>query len=236
MKTIQQISVTFFKFVLKNNFFFFLRPLGLDLEHAKLALTELARFHALGMALKHHEAALFEEAKTCMREIPFDVTDMNQEAVICHLIKTICQDPRIAKYESRIWSIMPKNHADVLEVQAVEPWVTIVHGDFWVNNIMFRTGTNIEKKKKLKHQSFEIKWLFLHRNWKSGACEVYRLPSCQDMQSSEGSALLPVRQHKSGSLGETRGRAFGRVLRSIYPSSRSTRVRHLALHEKKFRR
>ncbi len=122
---------------------------GLDLEHAKLALMELARFHGLGIALKTHKPALFEEVRECMKEMPFDPLSMDHEAITVHLLTTIFQDPRIAKHQNCILRAMPKNLEDVLGVHGVEPWMTVAHGDFWVNNIMFRTG-----KKSMGYEPF----------------------------------------------------------------------------------
>jgi len=113
---------------------------GLDLEHAKLAITGLARFHALGIALKHKQPDLFEEAKEVLRLYPFKPEDSQQaqfEEMIEYSFNLIYSDPRIAKYVDRVKE-KSKIRFDYLQNIVIdEPWSSIIHGDFWVNNIMY---------------------------------------------------------------------------------------------------
>lgn len=115
---------------------------GLDLSHSKLAINELARFHALGIALKHFNPEIFEEAKKTFSEFPFYMIDSEYQEIINSTIKLICRDTRIAQYENRIRALVltPEDWKNFQEGEIIEPWLTIIHGDFWVNNIMFRKG------------------------------------------------------------------------------------------------
>lgn len=115
---------------------------GLDFDHAKLAISELARYHAVGIALKNKKPDVFKEAAKYMTIYPFDMEDSEFKEIIDHTVELICQDSRIAKYEGRIKEtyLESRNWKSFVEFEAVEPWVTINHGDFWVNNIMYRHG------------------------------------------------------------------------------------------------
>lgn len=114
----------------------------MDLKHAKLATIELAKFHALGIALKHHKPDIFKEARKCSSKFPFDTVDSEYHKIIDSTIKLICKDIRTAQFENRIRDlVLPSNDwKNFQEGEATEPWVTIIHGDFWINNIMFRHG------------------------------------------------------------------------------------------------
>lgn len=108
------------------------------MEHAKVATTELARYHALGIALKTHKPAVFEESRKYM-EFPFEMSEDEFQEIVDHTMKLISQDPRICNYVDRIKSTFV-NLQTFLEYEAIEPWVSINHGDFWINNIMFCHG------------------------------------------------------------------------------------------------
>lgn len=122
----------------------FILSIGLDLEHAKLALRELARFHGLGMAVRKLKPELFAEAKKLMLEFPFEMSDSEMEKFVGQTFSMLSQDPRTAKHLDRIQeSLKGLDWKALISAEPVEPWITITHGDFWVNNMMFREGTRI---------------------------------------------------------------------------------------------
>ncbi|CAL1684010.1 unnamed protein product [Lasius platythorax] len=117
------------------------RVKGCDLEHSRIAIRAMARFHALGMAVKYKQPEYFEVLKQrskCIELMMEEFKNLQKD-----MLKRIAEDPEIAVYADRcnaavsismkqgMWDILPD-----------EPWSTIVHADFWVNNIMFHRDEN----------------------------------------------------------------------------------------------
>ncbi|XP_072762503.1 uncharacterized protein [Anoplolepis gracilipes] len=119
------------------------RVKGCDFEHSKVAVRAMARFHALGIAIRLKQPEYFELLKERSKCIKLH----NQEFEHIHgdMLKRIAEDPEVAVYLDRckaamedaekngMWDIVPGDE---------EPWSTICHTDFWVNNIMFHRDEN----------------------------------------------------------------------------------------------
>nr|XP_033320834.1 uncharacterized protein LOC117217379 isoform X1 [Megalopta genalis]XP_033320835.1 uncharacterized protein LOC117217379 isoform X2 [Megalopta genalis] len=112
------------------------RSVGYDMEHSKVALQALARFHALGMAMKQKQPGLFHMFKMHSKTYSIDAapdSDMFEAT-----LNTIKEDPDMCVYydvcENVVNDIVRKGFwGDVPR----EPWMTIIHTDFWVNNVLF---------------------------------------------------------------------------------------------------
>lgn len=101
----------------------------------------MARFHALGMVTKYKRPEYFEELKERSKCLELKTEDFDHFQK--DMLKRIAGDPQIAVYVDRceaairdsfehgMWTITPD-----------EPWSTIIHADFWVNNIMFHRDEN----------------------------------------------------------------------------------------------
>ncbi|XP_076625464.1 uncharacterized protein LOC143343935 [Colletes latitarsis] len=116
------------------------RILGLDKKHAEFALEELAKLHALTIALKIKKPQLFQKITS---EVLVDVMNETTEKCVIDMIRkaqTDIKDIEEAKpYLDRVnrtieFGIQLNKNAKKPE----EPWATLVHNDFWVNNMMFR--------------------------------------------------------------------------------------------------
>ncbi|KAL7286198.1 hypothetical protein TKK_0019532 [Trichogramma kaykai] len=115
------------------------RNKGMDFAHAKMAISKLAEYHALGLAFRMKKPDLFEEARTMTDTIPFDFTSGTTAGFDDHILKIICNDSRMAPYRDRIKKNLDKSkNFGYYNLKAVEPWVTITHGDVWGNNMMFK--------------------------------------------------------------------------------------------------
>lgn len=116
------------------------RIYGLDEKHTKFALEELAKLHALTIALKLKKPQIFEKIK---EDVMLDVLNETTEKCVLDMIRKGQADVKdieeVKPYLDRIERTIEygvelnKNAAE-----PEEPWATLVHNDFWVNNMMFR--------------------------------------------------------------------------------------------------
>ncbi|XP_015112296.1 uncharacterized protein LOC107037967 [Diachasma alloeum] len=112
------------------------RRLGCDLAHAKLAVRAIARFHALGMATKEKDPDFFETLKARSKCLEMKNPDQ-WEKFLGQRIKNIEDDPEIAKYLESCVKTVRATDQSAWTTPPDEPWSTIIHSDFWANNILF---------------------------------------------------------------------------------------------------
>lgn len=116
------------------------RLIGLDSEHSKLVLSELAKFHATFIAIKLLKPNLFKDAI-----FPFiDKVDidagMEEESKIA-MIESIKSDVRKVApplYRTQLMELIDcciKKQMN-LNYPKDRPYVTVIHNDFWINNIL----------------------------------------------------------------------------------------------------
>lgn len=97
----------------------------------------MARFHALGMATKEKRPEYFEVLKKRAKCLDFKLDDF--EDTHLQMVEKMEEDPDIAAHIDRCKAVLLKaiDRADLFTAVPDEPWSSIVHSDFWVNNIMF---------------------------------------------------------------------------------------------------
>lgn len=97
----------------------------------------MARFHALGMATKEKRPVYFEVMKKHAKCLEFKMDDFQD--VHKKMLEKMEQDSEIAKHIDRCREVL--ENVDLMNTlftaEPDEPWSTIIHSDFWVNNIMF---------------------------------------------------------------------------------------------------
>lgn len=131
------------------------RAKGLDLAYAKLALEELGRFHGTSLALKHVDPKSFSSLKSAVQELVFvpeavpvfgaslenslrmalmglEVYKAAGETVIQEAVHKM-QILRGTVFQRMLYLVKPK-----------EPLSVICHGDFYINNMLFRYDNNEE--------------------------------------------------------------------------------------------
>lgn len=109
------------------------RHLGFNLDQSKAVLRDLATFHATPIAIKLKNKPLFDEK---IRPYLPGLKPGDPEAnPIKHLSKQLISIPELAQYVDRIESNI-KNNSDSLNKSVNEPWGSISHDDFWINNVM----------------------------------------------------------------------------------------------------
>lgn len=97
----------------------------------------MARFHALGMATKEKRPEYFEELKKRAKCLEYNLDEFAN--IHKQLLSKMEEDPELAPHIDRCEVVMEKSVETKEMFTAVpdEPWSTIIHSDFWVNNIMF---------------------------------------------------------------------------------------------------
>lgn len=112
--------------------------LGLDFQHAALALTELAKYHVLGIVCRQKKPEFFNLAKN-----PIDACVHSRarffDGFIDQLRTILCSDSRIAQYEDRLKFSLSRGWGGK---HPENMWTTFTHGDFRVNNILFHHDGN----------------------------------------------------------------------------------------------
>lgn len=112
----------------------------MDLQHSQLTIKALARFHALGIACKRHRPTFFaDQVLQHAKVVPF-VEKPDQPDVFDAMFDMMCRDARIAEHSERLGALIlgPDARRTFFEYVAEEPWLSVVHLDFWTNNVLFR--------------------------------------------------------------------------------------------------
>ncbi|XP_058804535.1 uncharacterized protein LOC131671814 [Phymastichus coffea] len=130
------------------------RKEGLDLEHANVAILALARFHALGIAMRQHKPDQFEIIKKRSKCLDIEQDD-SFEKVQQFYIKLMRKDPKISVHFERLNAAMTQETVTTWTAPPPEEWSTIVHSDFWVNNFMFRKDPNTGHVTDIKFVDFQ---------------------------------------------------------------------------------
>ncbi|RLU16715.1 hypothetical protein DMN91_010783 [Ooceraea biroi] len=113
------------------------RILGLDKEHMYFAIGHLAKLHAMTICLKLKKPELFQ--KVIMPTLEYAVDESAKDCVL-DMIKKAHDDFKCMKeakpYLDRIEKTVEYGLRTTVTPQ--EPWATLVHSDFWVNNMLFK--------------------------------------------------------------------------------------------------
>lgn len=132
------------------------------MEHSISTLKSLAKFHALGLAAKLHYPSEFDSIKVQSDRVGFGSKALKLAyAGIVDLFKS---NPLLKPYSDRIeaLNLRRKNVWDVDQVSH-EPWTTIIHGDFWTNNIMFHKDEldTVDDLKFIDFQTYRFTDIFV---------------------------------------------------------------------------
>ncbi|XP_050303620.1 uncharacterized protein LOC126741279 [Anthonomus grandis grandis] len=127
---------------------------GFDLSATTVILKDLARFHAVPIALKLLKPEVFKEKllpavvnNKGLEQLPPEVGQAFHNAIMDGARAT----PELEPYLDRIEKIVEygRTHPWVLRTNPNEPWGTMSHADFWVSNTMIlkdSNGTTIANK------------------------------------------------------------------------------------------
>ncbi|CAL7938758.1 unnamed protein product [Xylocopa violacea] len=113
---------------------------GLDEKHARFAIDQLAKMHALVIALKLKKPQVYQRiAEIVMAKLLNETTEKCVGEMIRKTYADIDNIEELKPYVDRVAKTIEycaqanKNPGDV-----EEPWGTLVHSDYWVNNMMYQ--------------------------------------------------------------------------------------------------
>nr|CAD7258078.1 unnamed protein product [Timema shepardi] len=119
------------------------RIIGLDLKHSELVMKKLARFHATAIAIKIKKPQVFKQTvlKTC-KYVKGTIGSLEKEQEFYGgMLKVLKAFPVFNKHINKISAAIEEDIADRFNdsiPQPREPFASIVHNDFWTNNMMFQ--------------------------------------------------------------------------------------------------
>lgn len=142
-----------------KNYYSVDRRLGCDLPHAKLTIKALAKFHAFGLAMKEKNPEFFEVLKVRSKCLEFKHLD-NWASLIEMRLKDIASDSAMSVHYELCEKLILSRDFSVWTDVPKEPWSTIIHADFWTNNIMFHKPENSNEPDDIKFVDFQ-NYLFL---------------------------------------------------------------------------
>jgi len=124
------------------------RFVGFDLEHAEMIVKDLAKFHAVPIAMRVLNPNDFKEyvgpcivPNNGIETLPDDVAGAFTDSII-EVGKTI---PELEPYLEKVTKIVLESNDDMKNENIPEintPFATAVHSDYWVNNTMVLRDEN----------------------------------------------------------------------------------------------
>ncbi|XP_066158785.1 uncharacterized protein [Euwallacea fornicatus] len=125
------------------------RILGFNEFQTKIAIQGLASFHASTLALKLLKPKEFENKVKKFVRIETILDPEFSLELFEPAFKIMENDPESAKAVPKIRALVQylKSEASADQTsQCREPWATVLHTDFWVNNIMLKEENNVPSK------------------------------------------------------------------------------------------
>lgn len=131
------------------------RILGLDRAHMYFAIVHLAKLHAIAICLKLKKPEFFKKAVLPVLDYP---VDESAKDCVLDMIKKAHDDCKCMKeaepYLERIGKTIEYGLHNSVTPQ--EPWATLVHNDFWVNNMLFKYDETDNKPINMKIVDFQL--------------------------------------------------------------------------------
>ncbi|XP_017782879.1 PREDICTED: uncharacterized protein LOC108567118 [Nicrophorus vespilloides] len=116
---------------------------GFDIQSAEYIIKDLATFHAVPIALKMIKPDVFAK-----KVLPYlgkhmeadTISEEMNQSMMKSIIEGTEKNNECAKYKSRVLAAMKRNSENFVNqtITVQEPFATIVHSDYWVNNTMLK--------------------------------------------------------------------------------------------------
>ncbi|XP_064544307.1 uncharacterized protein LOC135432512 [Drosophila montana] len=123
----------------------------LSLEHARIAVKYLGKFHGFGYAMKHNHSDRFQELTSKLREGRYAKESLNKEWELKHKASLKRAERVVAKYQPQVDKEFVRKFQLLLysyigygrqRVAPREPLAIICHGDYLRNNVAYKYDTD----------------------------------------------------------------------------------------------
>lgn len=113
------------------------RILGLDKVHMDFAISHLAKMHAITIGLKLKKPDFFKRVVLPVLEY---TVDEDAKDCVKDMVQKAYNDYKNMKEAEFYLDKIEKTleYAKHVTITPKEPWTTLVHNDFWVNNMLFK--------------------------------------------------------------------------------------------------
>ena len=186
------------------------------------AIQSLARFHALGIVANTNYPSFFETIKADYSQPDYD---SHAVGVLCdNFINALKERPCFDKYVTRVEAIASLKKAGWNSEQVTNPlWSTVIHYDFWVNNIMFHDDDsgNVSDVKFIDFQTYCYADLFLD------LCYFFFTSLCDEVKLNNLNELLDIYYVKLVSILKSLDTDIGEYSKQSF----NDRLKEVAVHE-----
>ncbi|KAK0094729.1 hypothetical protein PV326_010175 [Microctonus aethiopoides] len=116
------------------------RLIGLNKSQTEFAVKQLAKFHAIGIAMREKKPKLFMKVVT---PALVHVANETAEQCVMDMIEKSIEDLSKIDEAKPYMNVVKKSieiagKTEIHKTKSDEMWCTLVHNDFWVNNMMFK--------------------------------------------------------------------------------------------------
>ncbi|XP_039287775.1 uncharacterized protein LOC111045664 [Nilaparvata lugens] len=140
---------------------------GLDFHHCRIVFQTLAKFHAASLVMKHNDRAGFDRMRGHIQELifvpeavpVFGASLENSLKMAIATLKSWCGpedvalDDAIHKLQMLQGGVFQRM---VTVIAPKEPLAVICHGDFWVNNMLFRYNEEDKSVEDVKFVDLQV--------------------------------------------------------------------------------
>ncbi|XP_037922352.1 uncharacterized protein LOC119658746 [Hermetia illucens] len=122
---------------------------GMDIEHAKMVLSKLAQFHAASACVFEKDSTFSKQIiSSLMSEQAFGFFRIMQPMLWGTIIKYLKMWETCQEYVNRMEEMVSRMGDLYVDVYTPKPdeFNVLLHGDLWVNNIMFQHDENGQPK------------------------------------------------------------------------------------------